>query len=260
MSGALPNCLRLVGIRFIGSREASKVIGSKQVRLRYTQSRHLQTTCVRYDIKTTPEAAPKEGVKEKEVSTESSAKHQVSVFEEMMKDDRKSALTTTEKVVEHTKTGFYSLVIVAGLGISAVLIWGLVSELWSDTSPTTVFKMTMKQIKAHEKANEILGKNIRGFGDTMSRSHKNLEHQAYIVEGIEYLRVQYHIEGSKRKGKVIVDIKNSKKGKQYRYIIIQLEGYPAGKISILDDRHVTDMEDLPDVDYSEIEKELGITK
>ena len=44
-----------------------------------------------------------------------------------------------------------------------------------------------------------------------------------------------------------------------RYIIIQLDGYPAGKISIVDNRHETDIEDLPDVDYSDMDKEFNIS-
>ena len=31
------------------------------------------------------------------------------------------------------------------------------------------------------------------------------------------MRIQYHIEGSKRKGLVIVDIKKTKKGSKYRF-------------------------------------------
>lgn len=246
MSGALPHCLRLVGIRFIGPRSvrALPVVRSHH--------RHIQTSCIRYN-----KGPAEEPAKETKVAG-SSAKHSVSVFEEMYKDEPK-ALTATQKVVENTKTGGYLLVILAGLGITVVLVWGILSEFLSDISPTRVFSKTMKQIKAHERANAILGDNIRGFGDTMSRSRKNLVHQTYIVDGIEYMRIQYHIEGSKRKGLVIVDIKKTKKGSKYRYIIIQLDGYPAGKISIVDNRHETDIEDLPDVDYSDMDKEFNIS-
>jgi len=249
MSGALPNCVRLVGIRFIGSRQASS-----QVKSRYIQHRHLQTTCIRYD-----KVPSEEPVKETKIVTESSSKHQVSVFEEMYRDQPK-ALTPVQKVVEDVKTTGYLFIIVGGLCMFCVLVYTFTSEFLGDLSPTNVFTKTMKQIKAHERANAILGDNIRGFGDTMSRSRKNLQHQEYIVDGIEYMRVVYQIEGSKRKGQVIVDIKKSKKGKKYRYIIIQLEGYPAGKISILDNRHETDIEDLPDVDYTEVNKEFDISK
>ena len=37
-----------------------------------------------------------------------------------------------------------------------------------------------------------------------------------------------------------------------RYIIIKLDGFPPGKVTIEDNRHETDAEDLPDVDYSDV--------
>lgn len=204
------------------------------------QRRLLHTSCVRYN--------EQKGVSAKK---QSSSDHSVSVFERLHKDEPK-ALTTTQKVVENTKTTFNLFVIIGGCSVVLYLAYMVISEFFSKVSPSSVFKMAMKKILHDNRASAILGSNLKGYGDPNSRTSKRLEHQPYMVAGVDYLRVVFHVEGSKRTGRVSCDLKKSKNGWKTRYIIINLDGFPPGKITIEDNRHETDAEELPDVDYSDV--------
>ncbi|KAL5252735.1 hypothetical protein ACHWQZ_G015484 [Mnemiopsis leidyi] len=182
---------------------------------------------------------------------QSSSDHSVSVFERLNKEETK-AVTVTQKVVENAKTSVNLFVVIGGCGIVLYLAYMVLSEFFSNVSPSSVFKMAMKKILKDERASMILGDKIKGFGDPNSRTRKRLEHQPYMVADVDYLRVVFHVEGSKRSGVVSCDLKKSKNGWKTRYIIINLDGFPPGKVTIEDNRHETDAEDLPEVDYSDV--------
>ena len=179
----------------------------------------------------------------------------MSVFDELTKEEPR-AITPAQKVVENTKTTF-NVFLIIGTAVALLYVgYTLLSEFLSNVSPTSVFKMAMKKIKSHERASAILGDSLKGFGDPSSRTGKHLMHQPYEVAGTDYLRVVFHVEGSKRKGACHVDLKKSTSGWKVRYIVVNLDGFPPGKVTIEDNRHETDAEDLPDIDYTEIDNEF----
>ncbi|XP_063678488.1 uncharacterized protein LOC134814322 [Bolinopsis microptera] len=204
----------------------------------------LHTSCVRYN-------SSQQGDRKIAEKKQSSSDHSVSVFERLNKEDTK-AVTVTQKVVENAKTSVNLFVIIGGCGIVLYLAYMVLSEFFSNVSPSSVFKMAMKKIMKDERTSLILGDKIKGYGDPNSRTRKRLEHQPYMVADVDYLRVIFHVEGTKRSGVVSCDLKKSKNGWKTRYIIIKLDGFPPGKITIEDNRHETDAEDLPDIDYSDV--------
>lgn len=205
----------------------------------------LHTSSIQFSQKET------EGPKKRVVlDKQSSSDHTISVFERLQKEEP-TALTTTQKVVENTKTTINLFVIIGGLGVVLYLVYMVTSEMFSSVSPSSIFKMCMKKIMANERANMILGDKIKGFGDPNSRTRKRLEHQPFVVAGVDYVRVRFHVEGTKRSGVVICDLKKAKNGWKTRAIIIHLDGFPPGKLTVEDNSLETDSEDLPDIDYSE---------
>lgn len=147
-------------------------------------------------------------------------------------------LTVGQKVKQAGKDASYLGVLVIGFGITGVLIWYVLSELLFSFSPNSVYSKALDIVKQHAEVTLAVGEPIKAYGEETSRGRRrHVSHQEYIVDGSNYMRVKFYISGSKRKATVHVDTKETSRGKfEFRYIFVELEGYPTETIVVEDNR------------------------
>jgi import inner membrane translocase subunit TIM21 len=83
-----------------------------------------------------------------------------------------------------------------------------------------------------------LGQPIKGYGEeTRRRRRTHVAHQIYLKDGIQHMRLQFHIQGIRNKATVHADMRMNSSGKyEYRYLFAQLDSYPHTTIIIEDNR------------------------
>jgi len=118
------------------------------------------------------------------------------------------------------------------------LIWFVVSELFFGFSANRVYASALKKVKASAEVVEAVGEPIMGHGETTSRGRRrHVSYQEYLVDGENYMRVKFYLKGSKRKGTVHVDVKQGSRGNfDYRFLFVELTGFPSETIVVLDNR------------------------
>ena len=148
------------------------------------------------------------------------------------------SLTAIEKVVRTGKDVSYSGVIVVAFALTGVLIWALFSEFFSGNSINTLFTRTLKVVRGSENVQRVLGEPIRGFGEhTGWNRRRHIDHVRYRVGDDQHIRLEYNVRGGRRMGRVNVDLKKDSRGRyQIRYLLIELEGRPAGTVIVQDSR------------------------
>lgn len=146
---------------------------------------------------------------------------------------------TFKKVKETTKTASYLGVILAGVGVTAVIFYQVFRELFSSKSPNSVYTTSLKKCCADPRVIDSLGEPIKGFGEETRRGRRrHVSHLFYERDGINFLRMKYYIQGSRKRGTVHLEMRENDKGDfDYRYLFVQLEDYPRSTIVIEDNRY-----------------------
>lgn len=72
----------------------------------------------------------------------------------------------------------------------------------------------------------VVGEGIAGYGEWSGRGRrKRLSHRLYVVDGQNYMRVQFYITGSQRNATVLADMKEVSRGRwEFRFLFVELEG------------------------------------
>ena len=158
----------------------------------------------------------------------------------LLKVDRQEpkALTAVEKVIRTGRDVSYSGVIVVAFALTGFLIWAIFSEFFSRNSINSIFTRTLKVARGNENVQRVLGEPIRGFGEhTGWNRRRHIDHVRYKVGDDEHIRMEYNVRGQRRLGRVNVDLKKDARGRyQIRYLLIELEGRPAGTVIVQDTR------------------------
>ena len=77
-----------------------------------------------------------------------------------------------ETVKENTKTASYSVVILAGVGITCGLFYVVFSELFSSKSPNSVYSKAVEKCCEDVRVKDALGEPIKGHGEETSRRRR----------------------------------------------------------------------------------------
>jgi len=99
-------------------------------------------------------------------------------------------------VKETTKTVWYSGIIVAGIGATAVILYAIFKELFSGDSPQAIYSKAFEKCKVHPRVCDLLGEPIKCFGEESNRGRRRrIKHSSYMKDGAEHLRLQFYIQG-----------------------------------------------------------------
>lgn len=77
-----------------------------------------------------------------------------------------------ETVKEATKTVSYLGVIVVGLGVTGVMLYAVLSELFSSKSPNSVYTKAAQRCCEDERVKNALGEPIQAFGEETRRGRR----------------------------------------------------------------------------------------
>ncbi|XP_055543858.1 mitochondrial import inner membrane translocase subunit Tim21 [Wyeomyia smithii] len=143
-----------------------------------------------------------------------------------------------ERVKENTKTASYMGVILLGVGVTGILFYAIFRELFSSNSSNSIYTDALDRVKNEARVKDALGAPIKGFGEENSRGRRrHVAHTAYVRDGVQYLRMQFYIQGIRNKATVHLEKRMNESGDyEYRYLFVQLDYYPHTTIILEDNR------------------------
>ncbi|XP_067651708.1 mitochondrial import inner membrane translocase subunit Tim21-like [Haliotis asinina] len=147
-----------------------------------------------------------------------------------------SGLTRGEKVKEAGKDITYGLVILVGVGITGIIFYVVGRELFSSQSPSGIYGDALKKCMQNDQLISMLGEPMKGYGEmTRRRRRRHVSHQEFESGGAKYMRMRFYVEGPHGKATVTAEMKQNDAGKyEYRYIVAELQGYPARSVLVVD--------------------------
>lgn len=81
-------------------------------------------------------------------------------------------------VKENLKSAGYLGVIIGGVGITALILYALFSELFSSKSPYAIYSEARLRCIEHPKVMDILGAPVKAFGEETRRGRRR--HITYV--------------------------------------------------------------------------------
>ncbi|XP_057325798.1 mitochondrial import inner membrane translocase subunit Tim21-like [Microplitis mediator] len=164
-------------------------------------------------------------------------KSEITHFENNATDNQVST-SFAEVVKENTKSAWYVSVIVAGVGITALMFYAIFRELFSDKSPSSVYSKAVDKCVKDPKVIDALGEPIKAYGEESRRGRRrHTNHVVYQHNGRTYMRMKFYIQGVRKRGTVNLEMREDDNGNfVYRYLFIQLEDMFRSVIVLEDNR------------------------
>ncbi|KAG8235416.1 hypothetical protein J437_LFUL015872, partial [Ladona fulva] len=153
--------------------------------------------------------------------------------------------TTVREVKENTKTASYLSVILIGVGVTGYIFYIIFKELFSSNSPNSIYSAALERCRKDNRVVDTLGDPIKGFGEETRRGRRrHVSHILYERDGVQYLRMKFYVQGSRRQGTVHLEMKKNDHGDfEYRYLFVQLDSFPRDTIILEDNRLTNDLSD-----------------
>uniref|UniRef100_A0A182RWA2 Mitochondrial import inner membrane translocase subunit Tim21 n=1 Tax=Anopheles funestus TaxID=62324 RepID=A0A182RWA2_ANOFN len=148
-----------------------------------------------------------------------------------------------ERVKENTKTASYMGVILLGVGVTGLLFYVIFWELFSSDSPNNIYSEALERVKEETRVKDALGAPIKGYGEESRRGRRTrVAHTKYVKDGVEYIRMQFFVQGFRNRGTVHLEKRKTESGSyEYRYLFVQLDYNPHSPIILEDNRLQQDM-------------------
>ncbi|XP_055385009.1 mitochondrial import inner membrane translocase subunit Tim21 isoform X2 [Condylostylus longicornis] len=113
-----------------------------------------------------------------------------------------------ERIKENAKTASYIGVIVLGFGVTGIMFYTISKELFSSKSPNTVYNKALQRVISDNRVQDALGVPIKGYGEETKRQRRNhAAHKVFMRNGIEHMRMQFYVQGSRQKATVHLEVK-----------------------------------------------------
>ncbi|XP_067206997.1 mitochondrial import inner membrane translocase subunit Tim21-like isoform X3 [Linepithema humile] len=111
-------------------------------------------------------------------------------------------------------------------------------------SPYAVYSQARLRCIEHPKVMDILGAPVKAYGDETRRGRRrHISHMYYIKQGIKYMKIQFYVEGTRRRGTVYAEVKENKSG-NYEYTYLYVTVNHVGTIVIEDNIKIQQDEEL----------------
>lgn len=143
-----------------------------------------------------------------------------------------------EKIKETTKTISYTGVILAGVGVTGIIFYYVLRELFSSNSPNSIYSAALAKCKDDPRIEDALGYPIKGYGEeTTRRRRSHVSHLIYEKEGSTHMRMRFYLKGSRKQGTVELDMKQNESGNyETRYMLVQIDDHTRRVIILEDNR------------------------
>ncbi|XP_012283322.1 mitochondrial import inner membrane translocase subunit Tim21 [Orussus abietinus] len=156
-----------------------------------------------------------------------------------------------EVAKENVKSAWYLIVIVLGIGVTSVVCYTIGKELFSSNSPNGVYKAAMERCITDPKVIDALGEPISVHGTRNRRGRGNHPaHEIYQRDGVNHMRMQFFIQGSRKHGTVHLEVYENETGNYvYKYLFVQLDDLIRNVI-VLEDNKATERKTDKSLDHS----------
>ena len=147
--------------------------------------------------------------------------------------------TSAQKAKENVKTASYGMVIVVGIGVTGVVLYTVLQELFSGDSPTVLFQIASEKCVEHPKVQDLLGEPIKAFGEETRRGRRrHVISLSYVDDqGKNGVRVQFYLQGLRKRATGQVDAREDENGKlKIRYIVVTADDLLRTSIIVEDNR------------------------
>ncbi|KAF8790103.1 Mitochondrial import inner membrane like protein [Argiope bruennichi] len=143
-------------------------------------------------------------------------------------------------IKETSKDAGYLGIIIAGIGVTGVMFYAILRELFSRQSPNSIYSDALHLCRSNATVSDTLGEPIKGYGELSSRGRRrHVSHLVYEKDGKNYMRMKFYVEGSRKSGTVHLEMVEGDKSKyEYRYLFVDVDGYPQRTIILKDNRHL----------------------
>jgi hypothetical protein len=147
-------------------------------------------------------------------------------------------MTKGQKVVFATRQTSYAGIIAVGVGLTAVLSYLVVTELFGKDSPQNVYSKTLSVVQANERARNLLGDPIAGYrANNRHGSTRHLNEYVDSKDGVKKAFMSYDVSGPNNSGTCNVWLKKNEKGNWEEFHInveIPGRGIPGTRVVVLD--------------------------
>ena len=117
------------------------------------------------------------------------------------------------KAKENAQTLGYGTVIVAGVCITALVLYTVFSELFSSHSPVRMFQTASDRCVGDPRVQDLLGAPVKAFGEETRRGRRrHVAHLDYVDhEGRKGVRVKFYLQGIRKRATAQLDAREVKK-------------------------------------------------
>uniref|UniRef100_A0A060T7W4 Mitochondrial import inner membrane translocase subunit Tim21 n=1 Tax=Blastobotrys adeninivorans TaxID=409370 RepID=A0A060T7W4_BLAAD len=141
------------------------------------------------------------------------------------------------RIKHATSFSFYSAIVLAGVGMSGLVIYYFISDILLPTSDVQVFNRAFHLVKEDEECLRRLGGNkLSAYGEQSgnkwARNRPIASRRGFDGAGREHLLMQFHVKGDLAEGLVRLEmVKSDKKGHggigqfDFRYLALEVPGY-----------------------------------
>lgn len=156
-----------------------------------------------------------------------------------------------EVVKENTKSAWYLCVIVGGIGVTACIFYTILKELFSESSINGIYNKATKRCLQDSRILDALGEPVKAYGEESRRGRRtHVRHNIIMQNGIKHVRMQFYIQGIRKRGTVHLEVKETQSGDyEYVYLIVKLEDMFRSTIILEDIRNsaptITATNELP---------------
>ena len=156
-----------------------------------------------------------------------------------VKNNELQTETIGQKAKENVKTASYGMVIVVGVGVTCVVLYTVLKELFTGDSPTALFQMASEKCVEHPQVQDLLGEPIKAFGEESRRGRRrHVTSLSYVDEnGKKGIRVQFYLQGLRKRGTAQIDAREGEDGHfKTRYIVVTADDLLRTSVVVEDNR------------------------
>lgn len=99
-------------------------------------------------------------------------------------------------------------VIIAGVGVTALMFYAIFRELFSGKSPNSVYAKAVERCLQDPKILDALGEPVKAYGEESRRGRRgHVRHSLHTQNGVNHMRMQFYIQGIRKRGTVHLEVR-----------------------------------------------------
>ncbi|XP_076166836.1 mitochondrial import inner membrane translocase subunit Tim21 isoform X3 [Ptiloglossa arizonensis] len=167
------------------------------------------------------------------------------------KQQNEVQLSVVEVVKRNTKSVGYFCVVIIGLGLTSVLIYIILYELFSSNSPSNIQKKALDRCIKDPRVGHLLGEPVKPYMIGGRRGRRNMSYATFVKDGTECIRMKFYIQGIRRRGSVYLEVQKNESGDyEYNYLHVIADDISKTYVRLEDNYKNNSYSDMTEIDLS----------